>query len=74
MKTTIDINGLRIEHNGSDQVLLIAEAPSKVRIKDLIAELNSLPLQTAEVEQSRHSDRGSLCTQHEGSNRIAGLE
>ena len=36
MKTTIDFNGLRIEHNGGESVLLISEAPTKIAISDLI--------------------------------------
>ncbi len=74
MKTTIDINGLRIEHNGDDSVLLIAEAPSRILISDLVEELKSLPLQTAEAKKSHPSHRESLCTPLAESNRIAGLE
>ncbi len=42
MKTTIDFNGLRIEHSGGDSVFVASEAPTKVAISDLIKELNSL--------------------------------
>ena len=73
MKTTIDIHGLRIEHNGGDSVLLVSEAPSKVGIEDLIAELTSLLPRSAEGEKSRPLRQGSLCTLPAGSSRIAGL-
>ena len=42
MKTTIDFNGLRIEHGGGDTVLISSEAPTEIAISDLIKELNSL--------------------------------
>lgn len=73
MKTTIDMNGLKIEHNGGDSVLLLSEAPTEIAIGDLIEELNSLQRETAEATKSRHSPLGSLCIQPEESNRIAGL-
>jgi hypothetical protein len=73
MKTTIDMNGLKIEHNGGDSVLLLSEAPTEIAIGDLIDELNSLQRETAEEGKSRRSPLGSLCIQPEGSNRITGL-
>ena len=73
MKTTIDMNGLKIEHNGGDSVLLLSEAPTEIAIGDLIDELNSLQRETSEEGRSRHSPLGSLCIQPEGSNRITGL-
>jgi hypothetical protein len=73
MKTTIDFNGLRIEHNGGDSVLLISEAPTKIAISDLIDELISLRPENEEGSKSDHSPRQSLCTLPAGSNRIVGL-
>ena len=73
MKTTIDINGLKIEHNGGDSVLLLSEAPTEIAIGDLIEELTSLQRETSEATKSRRSPLGSLCIQPEGSNRITGL-
>ena len=67
------MNGLKIEHNGGDSVLLLAEAPIEIAIGDLIEELNSLQRETAEATKSRRSPLGSLCIQPEGSNRIVGL-
>jgi len=52
MKTTIDLNGLRIEHSGKDSVLLISEAPTEIAIDDLIAELTSLRSETSEESKS----------------------
>ena len=69
MKTTIDLNGLKIEHNGSDSVLLLSEAPTEIAISDLIDELNSLPLETSEEVRSGHSRLQSLCNQHAESDR-----
>ena len=69
MKTTIDMNGLKIEHNGSDSVLLLSEAPTEIAISDLIDELNSLLPETSEEVISRHSRLGSLCNQHAESDR-----
>jgi hypothetical protein len=73
MKTTIDMNGLKIEHNGGDSVLLLSEAPTEIAIGDLIEELNSLQRETSEATKSRRSPLGSLCTQPEESNRIVGF-
>ena len=73
MKTTIDMNGLKIEHNGGDSVLLLSEAPTEIAIGDLIEELNSLQREISEATKSRRSPLGSLCTQPEESNRIVGL-
>ena len=73
MKTTIDLNGLKIEHNGGDSVLLLSEAPTEIAISDLIDELNSLLPETSEEVRSHHSRLGSLCNQHEESDRITGL-
>ena len=73
MKTTINMNGLRIEHNGGNSVLLVSEAPSKVGIEDLIAELTSLLPRSAEGEKSRPLRQGSLCSLPAKSSRIAGI-
>ena len=69
MKTTIDMNGLKIEHNGGDSVLLLSEAPTEIAISDLIDELNSLLPETSEEVKSRHSRLGSLCNRHAESDR-----
>jgi len=73
MKTLIDLNGLRIEHNGEDSVLLLAEAPTEIAISDLISELNSLLPQTEEVGKSDHFSQQSLCNPLAGSSRITEL-
>jgi hypothetical protein len=69
MKTTIDMNGLKIEHDGSDSVLLLSEAPTEIAISDLIDELNSLLRETSEEVRSGHSRLRSLCNQHAESDR-----
>ena len=68
------MNGLKIEHNGGESVLLLSEAPTEIAIGDLIDELNSLQRETSEEGKSRHSPLESLCIRPEGSNRITGLE
>ncbi len=73
MKTTIDINGLRIEHDGGDSVLLISEAPTKIAINDLIDELISLRSENAEGSKSDRPARQSLCNPLAKLNRIVGL-
>lgn len=73
MKTTIDFNGLRIEHNGGDSVLLISEAPTEVAISDLITELTSLRSQSEEGSESDHPRQQSLCNPLAKLNRIVGL-
>lgn len=67
------MNGLKIEHNGGDSVLLLSEAPTEIAIGDLIEELNSLLRETSEEGKSRRFPPGSLCIQPEESNRIVGL-
>lgn len=37
--TTIELNGIRIEHNGGDEVSIHAIAPSAIKIGDLIDKL-----------------------------------
>ena len=73
MKTTIDLNGLRIEHNGGDSVLLVSEAPTKIAINDLIDELISLRHENEEGSKSDHPPRQSLCNPLAKLNRIVGL-
>ena len=73
MKTTIDLNGLRIEHNGKDSVLLISEAPTEIAIDDLIAELTSLQRETSDEEERHRSLRQSPCIPRGGLNRISAL-
>lgn len=68
------MNGLKIEHNGGESVLLLSEAPTEIAIGDLIEELNSLQRETSEATKSRRSPLGSLCIPPEGSSRITGLE
>jgi len=43
---TIDMNGLRLEYSGGECVTVISEAPTIVRIDQLIADLISLRSQT----------------------------
>ena len=73
MKTTIDLNGLRIEHNGKDSVLLISEAPTEIAIDDLIAELTSLQRETSDEEERHRSLRQSPYTRLSRLNRISEL-
>jgi len=44
--TTIEINGIRIEHHGGQNISIHAEAPSIIGIQELIGELASLQAQT----------------------------
>ena len=54
--TTIELNGIRIEHDGGDEISIHAEAPSAIKIGDLIGELRTLLPQTSkEAETYRHS-------------------
>ena len=63
--TTIELNGIRIEHNGGDEVSIHAIAPSAIKIGDLIDELKTLLPQTSEgFETSLHSSQ-SQCNQRE---------
>ena len=73
MKTTIDLNGLRIEHDGGDSVLLISEAPTLIAIDDLIAELTSLRSETSEGSKSDRSLRQSPYTRLSRLSRITEL-
>lgn len=73
MKTTIDINGLRIEHDGGDSVLLISEAPTKIAISELMDELISLRSESAEGSKSDRPAPQSLCNPLSRLNRIVGL-
>ena len=68
------MNGLKIEHNGGESVLLLSEAPTEIAIGDLIEELTSLQRETSEATKSRRSPPGSLCIPPEGLSRITGLE
>ena len=65
--TTIELNGIRIEHDGGDEISIYAEAPSAIKIGDLIGELRTLlPQASRELEtylhssQSRYSQREEL--------------
>lgn len=73
MKTTIDLNGLRIEHDGGDSVLLISEAPTLIAIDDLIKELSSLGFGTEGEEEFHPLPRQSLCNLPVGLSRITEL-
>jgi hypothetical protein len=58
--TTIDLNGLRIEHvEGSDLVNIVASSPISININVLMDELFSLlPNKNAEAKQTNgHSSR-----------------
>ena len=74
MKTTIDINGLRIEHDGGESVLLISEAPTKIAISELMDELISLRSESGEGAKFDHPARQALCNPLAKSNRITELE
>lgn len=63
--TTIELNGIRIEHDGGDEVSIHAEAPSAIKIGDLIGELRTLlPQASKEFETYLHSSQ-SPRNQHE---------
>jgi hypothetical protein len=56
--TTIDTDGMRLEYTGGECVTVISEAPTIVKIDELIADLISLRSQTLTVEKScDHSSR-----------------
>ena len=57
MKTTIDFNGLRIEHGGGDSVLISSEAPTEIAISDLIKELKSLFISHQTNTTIKHNKR-----------------
>ena len=67
------MNGLKIEHNGGESVLLLSEAPTEIAIGDLIEELTSLQRETSDEEGRHRSLRQSPYTRLEGSNRISEL-
>ena len=73
MKTTIDLNGLRIEHDGGDSVLLISEAPTKIALDDLMKELTSLRSETSEGSKSDRPLQQSPYTRLSRLNRITEL-
>jgi len=56
--TTIELNGIRIEHDGGDEISIHAEAPSAIKIEDLIGELKTLLNQTSRgFETCSHSSQ-----------------
>ena len=69
--TTIEMNGIRIEHKGGDEVSIHAIAPSAVKIEDLIDELRTLSQTSEGFESSLHSSQ-SLYNQREELNQIVG--
>ena len=53
---TIHMNGLRLEYSGGECVTVISEAPSVVKIDELIADLISLRSQTLrEIESCNYA-------------------
>lgn len=66
---TIDMNGMRLEYAGGECVTVISEAPTIVKIDELIADLISLRSQTLKVEKScDYSERlrhNPLSSQHQ---------
>ncbi len=72
--TTIDLNGIRLEHNGSDSVSIHAEAPCSIAIDELIAELTSLRSQTSGAFPTYNRSSQSSHTLPVGSNHTTGLE
>ena len=42
MKTTIEMHGIKITHEGENDIVLSTNAPTKVNIETLIAELLTL--------------------------------
>ena len=58
--TTIEINGIRIEHDGGKNISIHAEAPSTIGIQELIGELASLQAQTLGASETYFHSSQSL--------------
>ena len=55
---TIDMNGMRLEYSGGECVTVVSEAPTVVKIDELIADLISLRSQTLqEIESCNYAPR-----------------
>ena len=68
MKTAIDLDGLRIEHQGGDVIMITSEAPTTILISDLIAELSSLQQTESQGAEKAYSySPQSPYNRHEGS-------
>lgn len=68
MKTAIDLDGLRIEHQGGDVIMITSEAPTTILISDLIAELSSLQQTESQGAEKAYSySPQSPYNQREGS-------
>ena len=68
-KITSIMDGLRLETNGDGDVTVTAEAPVKVSIDTLIAELTSFLAESGEVEEKSHPHLQSHQAPY---NRLAG--
>jgi hypothetical protein len=70
--TTIEINGIRIEHDGGQNILIHAEAPSTIGIQELIGELASLQVQTLGATGTHfHSSQSQYNLREELDQRVA---
>ena len=70
--TTIEINGIRIEHDGGKNITIHAEAPSTIGIQELIGELVSLQAQTlGEAETCFRSSQSLYNLREESDQRVA---
>jgi len=70
--TTIEINGIRIEHDGGKNISIHAEAPSTIGIQELIGELASLQAQTLGASETYfHSSQSQHNLREELDQRVA---
>lgn len=70
--TTIEINGIRIEHDGGQNISIHAEAPSTIGIQELIGELASLQAQTLGASETYfHSSQSQYNLREELDQRVA---
>lgn len=70
--TTIEINGIRIEHDGGKNITILAEAPSTIGIQELIGELASLQAQTLGASETHfHSSQSQYNLREELDQRVA---
>ncbi len=70
--TTIEINGIRIEHDGGKNISIHAEAPSTIGIQELIGELASLQAQTLGASETYfHSSQSQYNLREELDQRVA---
>ena len=68
---TIDMNGMRLEYSGGECVTVISEAPTVVKIDELIADLISLRSQTLqEIESCNYAPRSQHMRRSEPFQRV----